>query len=84
MEDGEVVDGLLRDSNSETITLRGQNGRDTTIARNLISELKSTGVSMMPEGMEQQITVQQMSDLLYYLKNWRYPLSNVPAEAIAK
>ncbi len=84
MEDGEIVDGLLRDSNSETITLRGQNGRDTTIAKNLISELKSTGVSMMPEGIEQQITVEQMSDLLYYLKNWRYPLSNVPAEAIAK
>lgn len=45
-----MVEGLLRESNSETILLRGQNGKETLLNRSKIAELKSTGVSMMPEG----------------------------------
>jgi hypothetical protein len=30
-------------------------------------ELRSTGMSFMPEGLEQQISLQEMADLLAYL-----------------
>jgi hypothetical protein len=32
----------------------------------------------MPEGLEKTITVDQMADLLVFLKNWRYLDGTVP------
>jgi len=37
-----------------------------------IDELKSSGVSLMPEGLERQIPPPDMADLLSFIKNWRY------------
>jgi putative heme-binding domain-containing protein len=81
MDDGTVVDGLLKDSNSQTITIQQQNGLLTTIARESIEELKSSGTSLMPEGIETQISVQDIAELLWYIKNWRYISENIPANA---
>jgi hypothetical protein len=33
----------------------------------------------MPEGMEKNITLEEMTDLLTFLKNWRYLNGSVPA-----
>jgi len=81
-EDGTVVEGLLKDSNSQTITLQSQNGAITTLNRDEIEELKSSGTSLMPEGIESQISAMEMADLLWYVKNWRYATDNVPANAV--
>ena len=83
-EDGTVVEGLLKDSNSQTITLQNQNGAITTWNRDEIEELKSSGTSLMPEGIESQISALEMADLLWYVKNWRYAADNVPANAVIK
>ncbi len=83
-EDGTVVEGLLKDSNTQTITLLSQNGTTTTLNRSEIEELKSSGTSLMPEGVESQISAREMADLLWYVKNWRYAADNVPANASIK
>ncbi len=83
-EDGNVTGGLLKDSNSQTITLQSQNGTLTTLNRSEIEELKSSGTSLMPEGIESQISVHEMADLLWYVKNWRYAADQVPANATIK
>jgi len=83
-EDGKVVEGLLKDSNSQTITLLSQNGTTTTLNRLEIEELKSSGTSLMPEGVESQISAREMADLLWYVKNWRYAVDKVPANATIK
>ena len=83
-EEGVVMEGLLKDSNSQTITLQSQNGALTTLNRSEIHELKSSGTSLMPEGIESQISVAEMADLLWYVKNWRYATDNVPANATPK
>jgi len=83
-EDGIVVEGLLKDSNSQTITLQSQNGTMTTLSRSEIEELKSSGTSLMPEGIESQISAKDMADLLWYVKNWRYAADSVPANATIK
>ena len=83
-EDGNVVEGLLKDSNSQTITLQSQNGTMTTLNRSEIEELKSSGTSLMPEGIESQISARDMADLLWYVKNWRYAADSVPANATIK
>ncbi len=44
-DDGQVMEGLLRDSTRETITLKGQNAKETVLRRDEISELKAVGTS---------------------------------------
>jgi len=50
-----------------SITLRRAGGAAETLLRSDIDELTSTGKSIMPEGLESQITVQEMADLLGFL-----------------
>jgi putative heme-binding domain-containing protein len=80
-DDGETVEGLLRDSNAQSITLELQNGIKRVLNRSELVELKTSGKSMMPEGMETQLSVEEMGELLWYVKNWRYVADNVPAVA---
>ena len=80
-DDGETVEGLLRDSNAQSITLELQNGIKRVLNRSELVEFKSSGKSMMPEGMEAQLSAEEMGELLWYVKNWRYVADNVPAVA---
>jgi hypothetical protein len=43
-----------------------------------VAALKSSGQSLMPEGLEKTISVPEMADLLAFLKNWRYLDGGVP------
>ena len=72
LADGEVATGILTSETGTSITLRQQGGKDLVLARNEIDELKSSGVSLMPEGLERQIPPQDMADLISFIKNWRY------------
>lgn len=65
--DGRIVTGVIVAETSGSITLRRLEGVDETIARREIEELKSTGKSLMPEGLEQVLSRQEMADLLEFL-----------------
>jgi len=80
--DGVVHSGVLASETATAVTLKQPEGKTVTIPREAIEELKSSGVSLMPEGLERNINHQQMADLLSYLKNWRYLDGVVPAEVI--
>jgi putative heme-binding domain-containing protein len=80
-DDGETIEGLLRDSNTQTVTLELQNGIKRVLNRNELVDFKSSSKSLMPEGLESQLSVQDMGELLWYVKNWRYVADNVPAIA---
>ncbi len=72
LADGSVLTGILTAETATSITLRQQGGKDAVLPRTEIEELKSTGQSLMPEGLERNIPPQQMADLLAFIKNWRY------------
>jgi putative heme-binding domain-containing protein len=65
---GNIVDGIMSAQTSATITLRQEQGRETVIARQDIKSMRVSTVSMMPEGLEKQISVSEMADLLTFLK----------------
>ena len=44
-------------------------GKVLTILRSDIDELRNTGLSLMPVGVEKNIDKQQMADLIFWLKN---------------
>jgi putative membrane-bound dehydrogenase-like protein len=72
LADGQVLTGILTAETATSITLRQQGGKDAVIPRAEVEELKSTGQSLMPEGLERNIPPQEMADLLAFIKNWRY------------
>ena len=53
---GQVVSGLLVEETATTLKLRRAEGIEETILRSEIDELRSTGRSLMPEGLEQSIS----------------------------
>ena len=72
LKDGTAVSGLLAAETSTSLTVKQPGGKVLTIARDDVEQLKATGVSLMPDGLEKNIPPQAMADLLSYLKNWRY------------
>ncbi|MBC8351807.1 MAG: HEAT repeat domain-containing protein [Planctomycetes bacterium] len=73
--DGRVFNGLMVSETAEAIVLRQAEGKQQVIARSEIDELRASGKSLMPEGVEKDVTVQQMADLLEYLKSRATPVN---------
>jgi putative heme-binding domain-containing protein len=62
-----IITGMITAETANGLTLRRADGTSETVLRIDIEELRSTGVSFMPEGLERQIDVPAMADLLSYL-----------------
>jgi putative membrane-bound dehydrogenase-like protein len=77
-KDGKTETGIVSTETASSITLRQAEGKIVLILRQEIDELKSNGISLMPEGLEKNITVEQMADLISFIKNWRYLDGAVP------
>jgi putative membrane-bound dehydrogenase-like protein len=65
---GQVYSGLLAEETGTTVKLRRAEGVEDTLLRSEIDELRSTGQSLMPEGLEQSIDPQEMADLIAFLR----------------
>ena len=76
--DGQVLGGLIASETASALTLLRAEGQSDTVLKQDIEEMRSDGISLMPEGIEKDITVDQMADLLDYLKDWRYMDGAVP------
>ncbi|MCI0362003.1 MAG: c-type cytochrome [Planctomycetaceae bacterium] len=66
--DGRTLSGMISAETATGVTLRRAENLTDTVLRIDIDQLKSTGLSIMPEGLERQIDKQAMADLLEYLK----------------
>ena len=69
--DGRVLSGLVVSETNDAIVLKQAEGKEEVIRRDVIEEMRSSGKSLMPEGIEKEVDVQQMADLLEYLKGRR-------------
>ena len=74
-EDGRVLNGLMVSETAAAVILRQAEGKQEVIARNQIDEIRASGKSLMPEGVEKEVNVQQMADLLKFLKSRGQPVS---------
>jgi len=68
-DDRTFITGLITEETANSITIRRADGSTETVLRVHIRELQGTGLSFMPEGLEKQIGVASMADLLAYLKS---------------
>ncbi len=78
-QDGRVLTGIITTETASSITLKQPEGKVEVVLRDDIDELKGSGLSLMPVGLEKNIDDAQMADLITFLKNWRYIDGNVPA-----
>lgn len=63
-----VFNGLVVSETAAAVALRQAEGREQAIARDQIEEIAAKGGSLMPDGPEKDVSVQQIADLLEYLK----------------
>jgi putative heme-binding domain-containing protein len=65
--DGRTLTGMLAAETANSVTLKRAENATDTVLRSNIKRMRSGRVSIMPEGLEQQIDVQGMADLIAYV-----------------
>jgi putative heme-binding domain-containing protein len=65
--EGRVITGVVAEETAASVRLRRAEGAEDTVLRSNIDELVSTGVSLMPEGLEKDIDRQQLADLIAFV-----------------
>jgi putative heme-binding domain-containing protein len=65
---GRILTGMVTNETANGVTIRRVDQTSETVPRADIEELRSTGQSFMPEGLEQELNYQAMADLLAYLQ----------------
>ena len=76
--DGRTYSGLIAEESAGAVTLKRAEGSTDTIPRARIEEITSTGLSIMPEGMERELTHQATADLITYIRGLA---ASIPAPA---
>ncbi|HKB39913.1 MAG TPA: HEAT repeat domain-containing protein, partial [Gemmataceae bacterium] len=71
--DGRTFNGILAGETAASITLRNQEGKEQVLLRRDLDQLTNTGLSLMPEGMEKDLSKQDLADLMNYLANLESP-----------
>ena len=67
-DSGRSYSGMMAEQTPSSVTLRREKGEQDVLLRSNIEQITSTGKSLMPEGLEQNINETEMNDLLAYLK----------------
>ncbi len=67
--DGKILTGMLAAESLSSVDLIDAEGKKQSVSREDIEQLTSSNKSVMPDGMEQQMSLSQMTDLLEFLTN---------------
>ena len=68
-KEGRMYDGVIANETPGAITLRGgSDDGDETILRKNVSEIRASSVSLMPDGLERDLTKQDVADVIAYLR----------------
>jgi len=63
-----IIEGVMGSQTPTTMTIRHEGGVEDVIRREDIKEMRITNLSAMPADLDKQITIDQMADLLKFLK----------------
>lgn len=68
LTDGRALTGLITRETADSIVLRSADQNEVRIARNHVEEMKPSPLSIMPAGLENALSKQQLADLIAYLQ----------------
>jgi putative heme-binding domain-containing protein len=63
------LSGIIVTETPNSITLRSPGGIEEIILRSALKELRSSGLSLMPEGFESALKPQDMANLIAYVRS---------------
>lgn len=63
LEDGRLLTGIITDETGTSLTLVSVEGKPQVVLRADLEELRNSGKSLMPEGLERDVSPQDLSDL---------------------
>ncbi len=66
--DGGVFGGIIAGETPGTLTLRSGPGEEETILRGRIAEIRASEVSLMPEGFEDNLSRQEIADVIAFMQ----------------
>ena len=66
--DGRTLSGFIADQDANVVVVRGFDGADLPLTREEIREMSPSGASLMPEGLLDGLTDQQLRDFFAYLR----------------
>jgi len=66
-KDGDDLDGIVASTTADKIVLRRAGGINTEINKSDIKDKRQMKISIMPENLQQQMTTQDLVDLVEYL-----------------
>ncbi len=72
-QDGLQVSGFIANETGGSVTLAGPDGKQATIRRRDIETLQSTGKSLMPEGMEADLSSQDLANVIAFVRSVAMP-----------
>lgn len=78
---GKLYTGIISAESATTVTMRQAENKTVNLLRTDIDQISSNGISLMPVGLEKNISEQDMADLISFIKNWRYLDGAVPIHA---
>ncbi len=67
--DGLHYSGMLKGETGGSLTLIGTDGKETTVSRANIEELLSSNRSLMPEGLEKDMTAEDLSNVMAFVQS---------------
>lgn len=68
LKDGRSFSGIIKGETAGSLTLAQAGGVREKILRSNLAEMKASGLSLMPEGLEEGNTPQDLADLIAYVK----------------
>lgn len=66
-DDGRTLTGMLAAETATSITLKRAENATDVLLRGEIDQMRATGLSLMPEGLERELDPQAMADVIRYL-----------------
>jgi putative membrane-bound dehydrogenase-like protein len=78
MNDGRQFNGILQEETGASITLAAADGKTQTILRKDLESLAATGKSLMPEGMDKDLTEEDLADVIAYVRTVGPPPKSFP------
>jgi putative membrane-bound dehydrogenase-like protein len=66
-KDGRTATGIIAEEAGDSLTLALADGKRQVYSRTEIEDLRGTGMSLMPEGIQKELTPEQMRDLIGHL-----------------
>ena len=71
MADGEEFSGLVKGETADTLTLHDSSSREHKLPRASIKARRNSALSLMPEGLQAVLSLDDFADLVAYLASLR-------------